>query len=230
MSENYEETEYYTDGDNSDDWTDMKTMGADGEVGDVGTLDEYSWDVLSDLVGYGDSVDYAAFTLDSASTLSFSINATGAVKFTIYQLIQNKNGSYSLKALQTTTLSYDKYFEDYEAVTKGLLLQAGTYYFSVTSTNADKGGSAYYDVSVEVNASEEDADSDPLGFDETVTGGGCDLSMPETDILAMTDSLNLTNVLSFGQCCADVLANASAASSLAEPDGKAGWLNCTTLA
>ena len=146
VSINDEVTEYFAEGDNSDDWTDLKTNGEFGEVGDVGTLDECCFDVLSDWAGYGDSVDYAGFTLDSAAKLSFSIDASDAVKFTIYQLIQDKNGTYSLKALQSTTLSYDSEMEDYEAITKGLLLQAGTYYISVQSTNADQGGSAYYNV------------------------------------------------------------------------------------
>ena len=38
--------------------------------------------------------------------------------------------------------------ELYEAETKALLLEAGTYYVSMESTNAAKGGRAYYNVTV----------------------------------------------------------------------------------
>ena len=93
VSINDEVTEYFTEGDSSDDWTDLKTAGENGEVADLGILDECSFDVLCDWVGYGDSVDYAGFTLESAAKLSFSIDADSAVKFTIYQLIRDKNGT-----------------------------------------------------------------------------------------------------------------------------------------
>ena len=143
---NDEETEFFTEGDNSDDWTDLATEGFYGEVGYAGVLDEYSFDLACDWVGYGDQIDYMGFTLDSAAKLSFCIDSTDVVKFTLYQLVQAKNGTYSLKTLQSVTLSFDKEMEDYEAVTKALLLEAGDYYFSVQSTNAAQGGSAYYDV------------------------------------------------------------------------------------
>jgi hypothetical protein len=143
---NREDSDMFVDGDNSDDWTDLRTEGEFGEVAYAGVLDEYSFSILSDWVGFGDEVDYAGFTLNSAAKLSFSLNATDAAKFTIYQLVQDRNGKYSLKTLQTTTLAYDKDFEEYEANTKALLLEAGEYYFSMQSTNAAQGGSACYDV------------------------------------------------------------------------------------
>ena len=142
----HENSDMFVDGDNSDDWTDLRTEGEFGEVAYAGVLDEYSFDLFSDWVGFGDAVDYAGFTLDSAAKLSFTIDSTDAVKFTLYRLVQDKNGKYSLKTLQTTTLSYDKEFEEYAANTKALLLEAGEYYFSVQSTNAAQGGSAYYDI------------------------------------------------------------------------------------
>ena len=111
-------TVFFTEGDNSDDWTDIGTEGPLGQVRDVGTIDENSFDILSDWVGYGDESDYAKFTLDNAAKLSFSIDADGMAKFTVYQLIRGKDGTYSLKALQSTALSYDKEFEEYAANTK----------------------------------------------------------------------------------------------------------------
>ena len=193
VSINDEVTEYFTEGDNSDDWTDLKTAGEFGEVADLGTLDEYSFDVLCDWVGYGDSVDYAGFTLDSAARLSFSIDADDAVKFTIYQLIKDKNGTYSLKALQTTTLSYDSEMEDYEAITKGLLLQAGTYYISVQSTNAAQGGSAYYNIYL------DDENSDFF------TGG--DNSDDWTDMKTAGADGEVGNVGTLDECSFEVLSD-----------------------
>jgi len=143
---NREDSDMFVDGDNSDDWTDLATEGEFGEVAFAGALDDCSFDVLSDWVGFGDEIDYAGFTLNSAAKLSFSLNATDATKFTIYKLVQDRNGKYSLKTLQTTTLKYDGEFEEYEANTKALLLEAGDYYFSMQSINAAKGGSADYDI------------------------------------------------------------------------------------
>ena len=75
------------------------------------------------------------------------------------------------------------------------------------STNAKKGGSAYYDVTVGIMGGSSDAA----------------LSMPETDTLGISDDL------SFGQYDADVLADASA-SALAGLDDKTGWINIASLA
>jgi len=160
---NDEDTVFFTEGDTGDDWTDLKTEGEFGHVGWAGSVDENSFDILSGWVGFGDSIDYAGFTLGSSAKLSFSIDATDAAKFTIYQLVQDKNGKYSLKSLQSTTLSWDRDFEDYEATTKSLMLGAGDYYISVQSTNASQGGDAYYNVCLNYENTEffpEDDDSD----------------------------------------------------------------------
>ena len=94
--------------------------------------------------------------------------------------------------------------DTYQATTKTLKLTAGTYYFSMESTNADKGGDAYYSVYVNsFNGASREYDA---------------LTMPETDSRSIADSL------SFGRYDADALADASAA-SLAELDGKAVWQN-----
>ncbi|MBR4717622.1 MAG: hypothetical protein IKP09_06130 [Lentisphaeria bacterium] len=174
---NYETSEFFTEGNNCDDWTDLATEGASGEVGWIGTINESSFDIVSDWVGFGDAVDYMGFTLDTAAKLSFSLDSTGAAKFTIYQLLQDKNGTYSLKALQTTTLSYDKEYEEYEATTKSLYLAAGDYYIAMQSTNADQGGSAWYSVYLNIedsmfftgdDGSDSWADLETLGPDGSV--------------------------------------------------------------
>ncbi|MBO4511926.1 MAG: hypothetical protein J5746_04110 [Victivallales bacterium] len=138
---------FYTQGDNSDDWGDMKAQGAEGAVAKIeapviaaGVLVEDGW------VGYGDAMDYTEITLDSAAKLSFDVSATDAAKFTVFQL-QSKTAkgvtTYSLKSLQGTTLK-----KGVQASTKGLLLGAGTYYLAMESTNAKSGGSADYTVAV----------------------------------------------------------------------------------
>ena len=111
-------------------------------------------------------------------------------------------GKYSLKTLQTTTLKCDD--GEYMGITKPLLLKSGTYYFSMESTNADKGGDAYYSVYVNsFNGASREYDA---------------LTMPEADDPSIADSLSL------GKYDADALADASAA-SLAELDGKSAWQN-----
>ena len=70
------------------------------------------------------------------------------------------------------------------------------------STNAKKGGSAYYDVTVGILGGSSEAA----------------LSMPENDTLGISDALSL------GRYDADVLADASA-SALADLDSKSAWQN-----
>ena len=45
---------FFTEGDNSDDWTDLETKGADGAAGDAGTIDADRGSVLEGWVGYCD--------------------------------------------------------------------------------------------------------------------------------------------------------------------------------
>ncbi len=145
----------FNEGDNSDDWTDLKVKGADGEVGDIGKIDEESAILYDDWVGYGDAVDYRKFTLDNAARASFYVDATDKAKFTIYKLVTktDKKGvvTYSLKSLQSSSIPKIKGVDEdeeykYEVTTKKLLLEAGDYYIGVESKNAKSGGSAYYDV------------------------------------------------------------------------------------
>ena len=145
---------FYTEADNWDDWTDVKSEGPCGEVGDIGVVDEYSYELASGWVGFGDAVDYAGFTLFDKANLSFSLDSTDAATFTVYSLIEGKNGTYKLKTLQTTALTYDKQLGKYVADTKALLLEAGDYYFSVQSANAAQGGSAYYNLRLNEAGSE----------------------------------------------------------------------------
>ena len=112
--------------------------------------------LYSNFVGYGDVVDFSRIYLENAAKLSFSVMATDAAKITIWRLNETwKKGilTYSQKSLQTTKLTLNKKTGVYSADTKTLLLEAGEYYISVESTNAQKGGSAYYKVKVEQDRS-----------------------------------------------------------------------------
>lgn len=115
--------------------------------------------VYSNYVGYGDETDFTKITLDHAARLSFILNATGATKITIWSLTEGKdkkgNTTYSTKALQATAAKLDKKTATYQATTKGLLLDKGDYYICVESTNAKKGGNAYYNVELNKGTGED---------------------------------------------------------------------------
>ena len=197
-------TEFFTQGDNSDDWRDMSTNGASGHVGTFGFTPVKSTDSLSDWVGYGDSIDYKGFTVAAGTQLCFEVHATGASKFAVYELVsKTKKGetTYSLKTLQSFTLKEtEKGSGDYLGATSFYTFEeGGTYYFSMESTNAKKGGSASYTVMVGMAVSVSDA----LTMPETASVASA-LAMPETDSSA--DSLAMPDSLSFGQYDTDVLA------------------------
>ena len=205
-------------------WKDLKEEGAESgyldHIEDPITQD--TWYVMEDWVGFGDEIDYFEFQITTDAEISFSLSATDATKFTIWSL-NGSPGKYSLKSLQATTLKKTAGGGDdptgapgvapdgsplggdtYAATTKELKLTAGTYYFSMESTNANKGGDANYGVYVNsFNSTSRESDA---------------LAMPETD------SLSIADALSFGNYDADALADASAA-SLAELDGKSAWQN-----
>lgn len=105
--------------------------------------------VLRNFVGFTDDSDFGKLKMNYSGKLSFRIEATGAVKFTIYQLVE-KDAGYSLKALQTTALKKNKKTGMYEASTAKKLIErdssGGNYYISVSCPTAKKGGNAYYNV------------------------------------------------------------------------------------
>ena len=112
-----------------------------------GDVDSGDW---LNYVGYDDLADYAIIHLGNDAKLSFAANATGTAKLAIYRLSEGtgkKAGTYTMKALQTTTLKKAKGETEYTAETKGLLLAAGEYYISMQTTNKKK-GSAYYNVNL----------------------------------------------------------------------------------
>ena len=99
--------------------------------------------------GGGDAADFAKITMKNAAKLSLTINATDAAKFTLWRLIPGRGDTYTAKAVQTATLKKNKQTGEYEATTKALMAYAlEEFYVSVESTNANKGGEAYYNVTV----------------------------------------------------------------------------------
>jgi len=105
----------------------------------------------TNFVGFGDRTDYAKIHLDSDGMVSFQIQSTDDAVFSVYSLT-NKDGAYTLNTLQTTTLKIEKNSGAYYVSTKKLPLSAGDYYISMESTNAAQGGSAYYNVSLDMNS------------------------------------------------------------------------------
>ena len=108
------------------------------------------WD---NFAGFGDAADYAKITVNAGATLSFTLNATDAAKFTIWRLVvgadKHGNPTYKMKSLQSTSLKKDKETGLYAANTKAYTFaEAGTYFISMEATNAKKGSYTYYNVSL----------------------------------------------------------------------------------
>ena len=182
-------TEFFPETLVDDNWTDLKTLGAAGNVGTFGSLSVNSTDTLSDWVGYGDAIDYRGFTVDAGTQLAFEVEATGASKFTVYELVpKTKSGktTYSLKTLQSLTLvEKDGFFQcATDPITFG---KAGTYYFSMESTNAKKGGSVYYTVAVDVEGG-SGLPADTVA--PTVTNVRADITTPTNRNVTVTASFD----------------------------------------
>ena len=123
-------TVFFDKGDNSDDvYTSAKNLGA---------VTSYKTGLDSGWVGFGDAVDFKAFTLETAAKVKLALHSTDAAKLTIYQASGGK-----LKSVAKASVSPYGTGE-----TKAALMEAGTYYVEVKSSNAKKGGSADYSLDV----------------------------------------------------------------------------------
>ena len=176
--------------------------------------DPVGLDGYENFVGYGDKTDYAKVSLSSGGNLSFALKATGDATFTVYRKGRDKKGNDTLDTIQTTKLALAKGAGVVETTTNVLTgLEAGEYYISMTakSTKNNSTGSVFYNVTATLNPS-----------------AASSLAMPESDSLAMTDSL------SFGQSAAsDVIAESAALGLLddaANLDGKSTWQPLAKLA
>ncbi|MBO4631701.1 MAG: hypothetical protein J5858_07235, partial [Lentisphaeria bacterium] len=101
---------------------------------DLGTV-AAAGNLSANWVGFGDVYDYRKFTLNSGAKLQFTVNSTDAVKFTVYNEAGKAVGNVAVKA-------------GIAANTKDIMVSAGTYYLSVQSTTAKKGGNADYSVAL----------------------------------------------------------------------------------
>ncbi|MBR4467744.1 MAG: hypothetical protein IKS34_05510, partial [Clostridia bacterium] len=169
-------------------------------------INDVSKDAYDNFVGFGDPVDFAKIILPDAASISFFMNSTAAAKFVIYSLTEKKN-KYTMKALQTTKLKKaTKDATEYTAKSKPLSLASGEYYISMTSTNAKKGDSAYYNV--------------VLNTEE------CTWLADESLQSCIPDSMNAQDELDFGQNGLEEALAAASGSGLAEQDDKkAVWQN-----
>ena len=173
-------TVFYSDGDSGDNnWLyDKKTKGLNLAVTDADGITMKPGEILIDdsapsgedaagwnnFVGFGDDTDFAKLNLSGTATVSFMIRATDAAKFIIYRVVEGVdrkgNPTYTLKAVQTAALKRKKGETDYTATTRAIQLQAAenwTYCIAMQSTNAKKGGSAYYNVTLDTFVSAADS-------------------------------------------------------------------------
>ena len=154
-------------------------------------------------VGFGDVYDYAELIVSADGLYNFSIDTTGKAKFSVYSMTR-KNGKWTQKTLGSLTIR-DVIGATGLTLKKNVQLTAATenvrYFVSMQATDTKKCASVYYNVAAV----------------PVVVANVSALAMPET-----SDSLAMTDDLSFGQCDADALASASA-SFLAELDDKAVW-------
>ena len=110
-----------------------------------GVISAPIYDVLAEgWVGYGDDIAWRKFTLDKKAALSFRVSSSDSTKFTLYMLdtdTQTLKKVLSAKPKEKKGGEYSLYVK-----TECKTLDKGTYFFSVESTNAAKGGSADYSV------------------------------------------------------------------------------------
>ena len=99
----------------------------------------------TNFVGHNDDTDYAKIKVTQNLKTSFTVEATDAAKFTVCQIVNN-GGKYSLKSVQSKALKKQK-DGTYKATLSNVSLKSGNdYCVCMTSTNAKKGGNAYYNV------------------------------------------------------------------------------------
>ena len=102
-----------------------------------------------------DGIDYAKIRFADDAYVSFSVTATAAVTFSIYQVVDGIT-----KLLQTSTAKKDNRTKNYTVSTQQIYLPISTgedatnldnisYYISVAPTNANSDGQAYYRVTVD---------------------------------------------------------------------------------
>ena len=111
---------------------------------DDGTDDTDNW------VGFSDAADYRMFTLDGKTNLTLSVSVTGTetgkgkAKLTIWKVSTGKGGKITLSSKGSITVK-----QNATGLIKSKVLDAGTYFVSVSSSDAKKGGDVSYSVKVD---------------------------------------------------------------------------------
>ena len=149
---NVTESTFFFDADGSGNGTaaDARTIavgrGTESIVLDEG--DMTGSDDFANFVGFGDSIDFAKLDLASSACLSFDLESDGAAKFTIWK--QDAKGKMTKAGVAASLTAKN----GYKATSKALFFDTGkyTYYISVESTDAAKGGNAYYNVKLNAAA------------------------------------------------------------------------------
>ena len=214
-------SQFYTDADDGgNDWIYDKNTGKKNEddlilkkiTADTAEI-YFDWfdvepDDYDNYVGFGDAVDYVEISLSDKASLSFSLAASDAAKFSIICLIPKKGGKYTVKELQKTTLKRAKGETEFTAVTKALSLDAGNYYLCMQSTNAKKGSETFYNVWLNT--------ADCSGLENLGSGDSSALDMPDE--------------LSFAQTAGTDDLSGASASGLAELNGETAWQDLASLA
>jgi hypothetical protein len=177
LNPNSAKTNFYIDADNNDNnWLYKKKLKSQGEkalnsivtnldpvkISSAGTEIRFDADPVceeareagwNNFVGFGDDTDYVKINLEATADLSFLIESTDKAKIFVYKINlktdKKEKVTYSLKSLTSKTLKKARGATVYAAETKTIRLEAGVdYYIGVQSTNASKGGNAYYTVTV----------------------------------------------------------------------------------
>ena len=155
----------------------------------------------SNWVGFGDATDYARIELEAPAKLSFSVTATDNVKLTVYSLTEKK-GKLTLKALKSATVNTKKgntaaitpFLMDVIAPVEGSPVG---YYVSVTSTNAKKGGNAYYNVEAVTETLYSDADNGANSW--LLQNNTVNDKLVQNDGLAVVDEIQLDEAAASGE-------------------------------
>ena len=198
---------------NSDlEWTTVKTGDRKAivmENDDVEVMKES----FNSFVGFGDEYDYAEIRFEETGDCTFTVDTWGtekaSAKFTVYQLTFKK-GKWTKKSLATLTLKNTEEAADgYASASDGKTVritektneETTRYFVSMQSVDAKKGKEVYYNITATMPSE----------------ANGSALAMPET-----SDSLGMTDALSFGQFDADVLAGAYLDSTADKLFGESG--------
>ncbi len=180
-----------------------------GNIGETVNLDYDTYTFkgknYTGFVGHNDATDFVKLNVAKAGTASFKVDATDAAKIEIWSFDGDK---LKMKSLQSTALKKTEVVggvQMYGIETKAYAFkEPGEYYLAITSTNASKGGNAYYNV-----------------------------SLLDTDIIdgaSLESALAMPDALSFASSGSDLLADASAFDKLASLDDASAWQSIAKLA